>query len=78
VLTDTGPTPEEAYLRAEEAMRIRRTAEMLPEPYGEVFLLRTVGGMKLTEIAALYEKTESWARVTYFRARQKIIEEVSE
>lgn len=75
-LPNSNPTPEEACLRSEDARRIRRAAESLPEPYGQVFLLRTVGGLKLTEIAAIYEKTESWARVTYFRARQKIIEEV--
>ena len=31
----------------------------------------------LKEIARLYRKSESWARVTYFRARQKIIQEVT-
>ena len=28
------------------------------------------------EIAFIYEKTESWARVTYFRAKQRIAQEV--
>lgn len=28
------------------------------------------------EIAGMYGKTESWARVTYFRAKQQIVQEV--
>ena len=31
-----------------------------------------------TEIAEVFEKSESWARVTYYRAKQKIIERMNE
>ena len=47
----------------------------LEDPHREVFILHAYGGLKLTEIAALHQKSESWARVTYFRAR-KILQEV--
>ena len=43
-----------------------------------MFILHVYGGLKLKEIGASYGKSESWARVTYYRARQKIIQEVSE
>lgn len=42
----------------------------LQEPYREVFTLRTFGELSHAEIAALFGKSESWARVTYHRARQ--------
>ena len=48
------------------AKRLHRLLHDLPEPYKEVFSLRTFG--------ELFGKTESWARVTYFRARQKLKE----
>ena len=50
----------------------------LEEPYRGVFLLRTIGEAEYGEIAKIYEKSESWARVTYHRARLKIIEKMEE
>ncbi len=49
----------------------------LDEPYREVFILHALGAVQLKEIAKIYGKSESWARVTYFRAKQRIIQEVS-
>ena len=46
----------------------------LDEPYKEVFLLNTFGGLSLKDISVLFGKSESWARVTYYRAKQKIME----
>ena len=42
----------------------------LQEPFREVFTLRTFGELSHAEIAVLFGKSESWARVTYHRARQ--------
>lgn len=43
-------------------------------PTKEVFSLRTFGELPFAQIGELFGKTESWARVTYFRARQKLKE----
>ena len=53
------------------AKRLHRLLHDLPEPYKEVFSLRTFGELPFAQIGELFGKTESWARVTYFRARQK-------
>ena len=74
-LPDPSPPPEEALARREQARRLRRAVLELPDPQREVFILHAYGGLKLREIAALHQKSESWARVTYFRAR-KILQEV--
>ena len=58
----------------EAAARLHRLLHDLPEPYKEVFSLRTFGELPFAQIAELFGKTESWARVTYFRARQKLKE----
>lgn len=68
------PPPEEAMLRREQSRRLRQAVRDLDDPYREVFILHTFGGLKLNEIAALHRKSESWARVTYFRARKQIQE----
>ena len=73
-LTDPTPTPEDATLRREQNQRLRQAVLELEDPQREVFILHAYGGLKLKEIAALHQKSESWARVTYFRARKTIQE----
>lgn len=58
----------------ESARKLHRLLHSLPEPYKEVFSLRTFGELSFAEIGDLFGKTENWARVTYFRARQKLKE----
>ena len=60
----------ERELSAEAALKLRE----LEEPYKDVFMLFVFGGLTLKEISAVYGKSESWARVTFFRARKKLIE----
>lgn len=71
------PSPEAQFIAKEEYTAVRQALYRLPEPYKDVFIMHTFGGIKLKEIAAIYQKSESWARVTYFRAKQQIIQEVS-
>ena len=46
----------------------------LGEPYKEVFELRVFGELSFKQIGQIFKKTESWARVTYHRARLKLKE----
>ncbi len=71
-----GGALEERLLEQESAFEIHRVLHSLPEPYKEVFSLRTFGELSFRQIGLLFGKTESWARVTYHRARLKIKEEL--
>lgn len=71
------PSPEEQVIRKEDYIRVRHAVLNLSEPYKDVFILHTYADVKLKEIAMLYGKSESWARVTYYRAKQQIVQEVS-
>ena len=51
-----------------------RHVHELGAQYKEVFLLRTLGELSFRDIADIFGKSESWAKVTYFRAKNKIIE----
>lgn len=77
-LEDPSPTPESGLLQREQSLRLRKAVYRLEDPYREVFILHTFGGLKLKEIAALHQKSESWARVTYFRARKTIMEDLAD
>ncbi len=76
-LADPALTPEEASIRADELRRIRLAVRKLEEPYRDVFILHLYGGLRLKEIAAIYGKSESWARVTFYRAKTFIAKEVT-
>lgn len=77
MLSDERPLPEENLLTKEMHQRVRKAVQSLPEPQREVFLLHALGEVKLKEIAAIYGKSESWARVTYYRTKQQLAQEVS-
>lgn len=62
----------------ESTFKIHQLLHNLSEPYKEVFMLRVFGELSFTKIAALFGKTESWARVTFHRAKLKIIENLEE
>jgi len=65
-----GETLEERLLQKETRLQAHRLLHDLPEPYKEVLTLRTFGELNHEEIGALFGKTSSWARVTYYRGRQ--------
>ena len=71
------PSPqnvEEDLLIEENAHQIHQRLHALPEPYREVFTLRVFAELPYTQIGELFGKSENWARVTYYRAKQKIKE----
>ncbi len=59
-------------------MQIHRHLHELDEPYREVFMLRVFGELKYAQIASLFGRTESWARVTYYRAKLEIQKRIEE
>jgi RNA polymerase sigma factor (sigma-70 family) len=63
---------EEMILNKEETFRIHKVLHRLEEPYKEVFTLRVFGELSFKQISELFEKTESWGRVTFHRAKHKI------
>ena len=68
----------EAVLREQQRMQIHRHLHDLEEPYREVFMLRVFGELKYGQIASLFGRTESWARVTFYRAKLEIQKRMEE
>ncbi|MBR3601524.1 MAG: sigma-70 family RNA polymerase sigma factor [Lachnospiraceae bacterium] len=67
---------EKQFVDKETAYVIHKVLHKLHEPYKEVFWLRIFGELSFIQIGALFDKTESWARVTYYRAKIMIKEEL--
>ena len=57
---------------------IHKLLHNLEEPYKEVFILKVFAELSYKDIACVLNKTETWARVTYYRARIKIIERLGD
>ncbi len=71
-------SPENTVIRRSEATRAKKIIDTLSEPYRSVFVMKTFGEMKLKEIAKAFDKTESWARVTFYRAKKMIVQKMEE
>jgi len=67
---------EQELITIETAFEVHKALHKLSEPYKEVFSLRQFGDLSFSQIAELFDKTESWARVTYHRAKIKLKEEL--
>ena len=67
---------EAQFIDRDTAQDIHRILHGLREPYKEVFWLRSFGELNFREIGELFGKSESWARVTYYRAKIMIREEI--
>ena len=80
----TGPIPEELPAAGksieqqvsdkDSSFRIHAVLHTMEEPYREVFELRIFGELSFSQIGTIFGKTENWARVTYHRARLKLME----
>lgn len=71
---DSTPDIAELFEDSDLARHAYSCLHALEEPYKEVFMLNAFGGLPLKEISSLFGKSESWARVTFYRAKQKIME----
>lgn len=69
-------TVEYDYLTSFESKEIHKILHNMKEPYKEVFSLRVFGELSFSDIGELFEKSDSWARVTFHRARLIIKEEI--
>lgn len=75
-LPDNGIPLEQYIIEQDLSMQVHQALHELNEPYKEVFSLRVFGQLSFARIAQLFSKTESWARVTYHRARKMIVEKM--
>ena len=73
----TAPSPETLYIQKEQAQLVISTAQKLPLEQRRILFLR-LQGMSFRNIAQALGKSENWARVTYFRAKSKILSEMEE
>ena len=72
-----GSAEQEVLAGEERTMLLRRVHE-LPEPYREVIYLRIYADLSFREIGEVIGKTENFARVTFYRGKEKLKKALSE
>ncbi|WP_347491023.1 RNA polymerase sigma factor [Desulfoscipio sp. XC116] len=73
-IPDTLLNLETDYLDKDTAKRLHIELHNLSEPYKEVFTLRVFGELPFSQIGELFGKTDSWARLIYYRAKKQLQE----
>ena len=66
------PSAEEETVRRSGQLDLLRRIHALPEPGREVVYLRAFGGLSFREIGDVLGKTETWARVTFYRGKERL------
>ena len=67
---------EASYEIKEELRMLQQHIAQLDETAKEIVLLRLYGELSFADIGELIGKSENYARVTYFRAKQKVTKEM--
>ena len=66
---------EEDYIKDNQKLGIYKALQKLDDNTREVMYLRITGDLTFKEIGQILNKSENWARVTFFRGKQKLDKE---
>lgn len=72
--SDSGVNVEKEILDRQMREWMRREILNLPEPYKSVCVLRIYAELSYAEIGLEFAKSESWAKVTFFRGKKMLME----
>ena len=71
----TTENTEEFILKKEKKIELFKNIQKLDELSRQIIYLKMVENLNFIEIAEILGKTANWARVTFYRAKQKLKEE---
>lgn len=66
------------FINKETALKIHKILHNMKEPYKEVFTLRVFGELSFRHIGEIIGKNETWARVVFYRAKNRLKENLNE
>lgn len=73
---DTMCSAEDMVISDISKVELMRKLHQLKEPLREVIYLRLAGDLSFREIGDIMGMSENWARVNYFRGKEKLLKEV--
>lgn len=72
----TSGSAEESVFSGAELEAVLGVIHRLEEPGREVLYLRLLGSLSFRQIGDVLGQSETWARVTYYRAKQSVVKEL--
>ena len=66
------PSFENEILDKETVLKLHKLLHELSDPYKEVFSLRVFGELPFSQIGELFGKSDSWARLIFYRAKKEL------
>lgn len=66
------PSFENEILDKETVWKLHKLLHELSDPYKEVFSLRFFGELPFSQIGELFGKSDSWARLIFYRAKKEL------
>lgn len=72
------PSFESEILDKETLRKLHKLLHGLSEPYKEVFSLRVFGELPFSQIGELFGKSDSWARLIFYRAKKELRRDLDE
>jgi RNA polymerase sigma-70 factor (ECF subfamily) len=74
----TAASAESNVLEQAGRLELLKHLHACPEPYREVLYLRVFGNLSFREVGEITGRTENWARVTYYRGKERLRKELEE
>ena len=71
------PSPESLYLQKEQEERFRQIVKSFPSTQRQLLYMR-LEGLSFRQIGEVLNRSENWARVTFFRIKNEILKEMEE
>ena len=68
--------PEKEFFDNQRKIGLYRAIQKQKSPYKEVLMLRVTGDLSFREIGEILNKSENWARVTFYRGKQSVAKEM--
>ena len=72
------PSFENEILDKETVWKLHKLLHELSDPYKEVFSLRVFGELPFSQIGELFGKSDSWARLIFYRAKKELRRNIDE
>lgn len=67
-------TTDETVISNQGKLELYKKIQKLDEKTRDVIYLRITGNLNFKEIGDIFNKTENWARITFYRGKQKLKE----
>ena len=66
------PSTEDQVIQSIQKADLLKCIHTFNEPFREILYLRIFGELSFREIGEIFGKTENWARVTFYRSKEKL------